>query len=236
MKVVILILLLVVPGFFCNSQPPAEEVIGNTWYDVQTTRSMQNRIYYFPDGSIGAVFNMAFDFLLFPDLGVGYNYFDGNNWGPLPTQSITSGLAKNPSYTKFGEDGEIVVSEGENGLFINYRMTKGEGDWEQFIFQGPTGYEKLYSPQIVTTGNYNEIIHLLALKKVDTIQFEEFDQDNCGQVLYSQVIGLWRLPGRCFIMNLNLTRTILDSLNFHLFGQNRKIIRSPFWLVTITLI
>ncbi len=171
---------------FTQTWSPEEEIIGNTFYDVQTTRSMQNRIYLYEDETIGAVFNFGFNWPSYPDLAVGYNYYNGNFWGPYPTQSITSGTAKNPSYTKFGENGEIVVSEGENGLYINYRMTKGQGDWEEVIFQGPAGFEKLFSPQIVTTGTYNEVIHLLALRKDESIQFEDDYQDNTGQVLYSR--------------------------------------------------
>jgi hypothetical protein len=147
---------------------------------------MQNRIYYYNDGTIGAVWNLAFDFSTWDDLGVGYNYFDGSNWGDWPVQSITSDIAINPSYTKFGNNGEIVASEGENSLFLNYRMNKGEGEWEEFILPGPAGFEKLFSPQIVTTGNFNEILHLLALKKDTSIQFEDFDQDNVCKVIYSR--------------------------------------------------
>ncbi len=187
-------------------QTPEEEIIGTTWYDVQTTRSMQSRIYYFPDGTIGATWNMSFDLYGWEEMEIGYNYFDGDNWGPYPTQSIANVSARNPSYTKFGEDGEIVVSEGENGLIINYRMTKGEGDWEEMIFQGPAGFEKLYSPQIVTTGNSDEVIHLLALKKMDSIQFEDYYQDNTGQVLYSRsldYVTTWDILHHEFDFNQN---------------------------------
>ena len=186
MKTQTLFLAFIILTFYSFSQTPDEEIIGTTFYDVQTTRSMQSRIYYFPDGTIGATWNMSFDLYGWEEMEIGYNYFDGDFWGPYPTQSIAIVSARNPSYTKFGEEGEIVVSEGENGLVINYRMIKGEGDWEQFIFQGPTGFEKLYSPQIVTTGTYNEVIHLLALRKDESIQFEDDYQDNTGWVLYSR--------------------------------------------------
>ncbi|MCD4729603.1 MAG: hypothetical protein K8R74_03305, partial [Bacteroidales bacterium] len=110
MKAWILLLILVLLTLSSITQEkilsPIEEIIGNTYFDVQTTRSMQNRIFYFDDGTIGSVLNLAFDFSTWDDLGVGYNYFDGINWGSWPTESITSGKAKNPSYTKFGQNGE----------------------------------------------------------------------------------------------------------------------------------
>ena len=37
-----------------------ETQIGSTLYDLQTLRTMQNRIFRFNDGSIGAVWNMRF--------------------------------------------------------------------------------------------------------------------------------------------------------------------------------
>ena len=163
---------------------PEEYPIGTTWYDVQTTRSMQDRIYHFEDGTIGAVFNFSNDPTGFEDLGVGYNYYNGSNWGPWPTSTITSGPSLNPCYTKYGENGEIVASEGENGLFINYRVIKGIGDWQEMIFPGPTGCTKLYSPQIATSGPDNLVIHILALCKNDSIQLNY--QDNIGKVLYSR--------------------------------------------------
>ena len=56
---------------------PSEETIGNTYYDLQTWRAMQNRIFYFDDGSIGAVWNMGMNLPNFNDMSIGYNYYDG---------------------------------------------------------------------------------------------------------------------------------------------------------------
>jgi hypothetical protein len=163
-----------------------EDIIGNTFFDVQTTRSMQSRIHYFNDGTVGVAYNIMNNFPPYNDFGIGYNYYDGTSWDPYPTQSITSGIALNPSYSKFGPNGEIVVSEGENGLFINYRINKGSGDWQEIILSGPAGYGKLYSPQIVTTGTSNQTIHVLALRKDTIIDFEDADQNNNCKVLYSR--------------------------------------------------
>ncbi len=166
----------------CQSLPPDEVDIGDTWYDVQTTRSMQNRVFCFEDNTIGATWNCGF--MDYNYVGIGYNYYNGEAWDAFAQQTITSGPAKNPSYTKFMENGEVVVSEGANVLYFNYRLTKGEGDWEEVIISGPPGYSKLYSPQIVTTGLYNEVIHLLTLKKESGLQLPY--QDNIGKILYSR--------------------------------------------------
>ncbi|MEZ5083609.1 MAG: T9SS type A sorting domain-containing protein [Bacteroidales bacterium] len=177
---IFVVITFLVNPLFSQPKTPEEFTIANTWYDIQTTRSMQDRIYYFDDGTIGAVFNLMYT----DDLGVGYNYYDGNSWGPEPMYPITTSPSLNPSYTKFGENGEIVASEGSNGLYINYRTEKGTGDWNQIVFPGPVSCTKLYSPQIVTAGTDYHIIHILALCK-DTSQQLEY-QDNIGKVLYSR--------------------------------------------------
>ena len=140
--------------------PPEEAIIGDTYYDLQAWRAMQNRMYFFDDGTIGAVWNLGFNYPAFNDLGIGYNYFDGNAWGMDPYQSITTGWAIFPSYTDYGENGEICVSQGQNGLFINWRTNKGTGNWQQSLMTGAD----LKHPVVVTTGANNEIVHLLYLK------------------------------------------------------------------------
>ncbi|MEZ5198271.1 MAG: hypothetical protein R2764_18350, partial [Bacteroidales bacterium] len=163
MKNFTLLLLLVFLTNFLTCQTdlplPAEETLGNTYYDLQTWRTMQNRIFYYDDGTMGAVWNMGMNFPGFNDLGIGYNYYDGNAWGPWPFQSITSGLAENPSYTNYGDNGEICVSQGSSGLYINWRENKGTGSWQQMQFPGTN----LKHPVVVTAGTDNGIIHLLYL-------------------------------------------------------------------------
>ncbi len=138
---------------------PTEEIIGNTFYDLQSWRTMQNRIFYYDDGTIGAVWNMGMNFPNFPDMGIGYNYYDGNMWGPYPWQSITSGWAINPSYTAYLESGEMCVSQGNDGLYISYREEKGTGNWTEGYFPG-TGYKH---PVVVTSGVDHSVIQLLYL-------------------------------------------------------------------------
>lgn len=183
---VFLFLILLIAGQEKKTWPPEEEIIGNTYYDVQTTRSMQTRIHYFNDGTVGITYNIMNNLPPYNDFGIGYNYYDGTNWDPYPTQSITSGIAIKPSYSKFGANGEIVVSEGANGLFINYRLDKGSGNWQEIILSGPAGFGKLYSPQIVTSGTLNQTIHILALRKDTILDFEDPSQENICKVIYSR--------------------------------------------------
>ncbi|MCD4746667.1 MAG: hypothetical protein K8R58_10245, partial [Bacteroidales bacterium] len=161
--VLFLFILIISSALAQDSKFVDETVIGETYYDLQTWRSMQNRIYHFNDGTIGTVWNMGFNYPQFPDMGIGYNYFDGNNWSDWPFQSITSQWATNPSYAPFGENGEIVVCQGQNGLIITYRENKGTGEWQESYFSG-TG---LIHPLIVTTGINHSTIHILYLQQDD---------------------------------------------------------------------
>ena len=159
-KITILIAILFIANFlYC--QTPAEEIIGNTFYDLQTWRATQNRVHEFEDGTIGSVWNQAQNWPSFPDKGIGYSYFDGSQWNglPFPITSITSGWATFPSYTALGENGEICISQGANGLIISSREVKGEGDWNESHFPG----NGLKHPVVVTSGPNHDIVHLLYL-------------------------------------------------------------------------
>ena len=38
-----------------------EDIIGTTWYDLQTNKALQNRIWCYDDGTIGAVWTMGME-------------------------------------------------------------------------------------------------------------------------------------------------------------------------------
>ena len=64
------------------------DVIGTTYYDLQTNTSMQSRMYLYDDGFIGGTFTYGTNYPGFPERGTGYNNYDGANWGAYPTQRI----------------------------------------------------------------------------------------------------------------------------------------------------
>ncbi len=145
-----------------------EEHVGTTWYDLQSNTSMQNRVYKYDDGTIGVTYTIGFNHTTsFDDRGTGYNYFDGNNWGPIPTEKIETDRTGWPSYAPFGENGEIVVSHyagaAVEGLAFSWREEKGTGDWQHFDMTGPSGSPGMAWPRLVTSGVDHSIIHLIAL-------------------------------------------------------------------------
>jgi len=164
-------------------------VIGGTRFDLQTNNSVQNRIFAYSDGTIGAVWTMGFFDPAFPGRGTGYNYFDGNNWGPIPTVRLESERCGWPSYAPFG-DGEIIASyRSEPGLYhvikFVWREIKGEGEWIEFDFEPPPGAYGLMLPRMVTSGENHDVIHLIALTTPVAnggVVYEEQD----GALLYSR--------------------------------------------------
>lgn len=111
----LLAIAVILPLFAFNQKFNSSDniIIGKTWYDLQTWRANQNRIFMFDDGTIGAVWNMSFDYLWNQDMGVGYNFNDGDEWtNASPEKSITSIWSIFPSYTAYGENGEICFSQG----------------------------------------------------------------------------------------------------------------------------
>jgi hypothetical protein len=135
-----------IPGVF-------EAMLGETSWDNQTNASVANRIYAYPDGTIGAVWTM----LNQSHRGTGYNYFDGVEWGPEPLVAIEPVSTGWPSYFPLGNGEMIVAHDTEGGLHISKRAVKGTGVWitDTMNATGPgVGW-----PRVITTGN---IIHIIA--------------------------------------------------------------------------
>ncbi|MEZ5197855.1 MAG: hypothetical protein R2764_16155 [Bacteroidales bacterium] len=98
--------------------------IGDTRYDDQANASIQNRIYLYNDGTLGATWTRAMEDGTWSDRGTGYNYFDGNSWGDYPEIQVEDERTGWPSYSLWGENGEIIFAHGANGLVISSRADK----------------------------------------------------------------------------------------------------------------
>ncbi len=147
---------------------PEEEIVGNTFYDLQSNSSMQNRIFVYDDGTMGAVWTIGYDFPNFAgDRGTGYNYFDGNNWGPIPTERLEADRTGWPAYSAWGENGEINTihysGAATEGLVFSRRETKGTGDWTQFDFHSPQATAEYLWPRMTTGGVNHSVTHLISL-------------------------------------------------------------------------
>jgi hypothetical protein len=151
------------PSIPTNKQLMDDPTLMSTRYDLQTNLSDQNRIYLYPDGTIGATATMAHTDT-YNDRGTGYNYFDGSTWGPLPDARIESEKVGWPSYAPFGPTGEIIVTHtNSSGLMIAKRTTKGTGTWTLSFLPGPAGAVDISWPRMVTNGPNHNYIHILAV-------------------------------------------------------------------------
>ena len=156
------------PGF--ETTIPGEkiltEIAGYTYYDLQTYGAMPQRIYAYPDGTIGATWMMAFATTDWIDRGTGYNYYDGNSWDIPPVTRVESGRTGWPSYAPLGAGGEIIVAHYLNGdewvLLFNHRPAKGSGNWSEFMLDGPAIGTGLVWPAMITSGPSHNTIHILA--------------------------------------------------------------------------
>ena len=78
-----------VSEFVLFSNGMSEQIIGETYYDLQTNSSIQNRLFVHDDNTISATCTMSPDFQTdFPNRGTGYNYFDGTSWMDIPESRI----------------------------------------------------------------------------------------------------------------------------------------------------
>jgi len=148
-----------------NTELEGLDVIGHTWYDFQSNVALDNRMVTFDDGTMAAVwtFGPEGEDPGFAGRGTGYVYFDGNEWGPAPTERIENDRCGWPSVAAWGENGEIVASHGSEGtqlgIYISSRETKGTGEWSSFVFEDANG-QALF-PRMITSGENNEFVHLL---------------------------------------------------------------------------
>ncbi|MAJ98578.1 MAG: hypothetical protein CMD07_04835 [Flavobacteriales bacterium] len=145
-----------------------EEIIGNTYYDLQTNKSVQNRLYVHENGNISAVWTMSPNTNDgFPERGTGYNFFDGNSWMDYPNVRIETERTGWPSITGL-KGGEILASHifgnPEYHTQISKRLTLGEGNWiESLLPNSDFGsvYDNVW-PRMKVGGSNGETIHLIS--------------------------------------------------------------------------
>ncbi len=149
--------------------PPVEDVAGSTYYDNQSNSSTQTRIAEFNDGTIGLTFTFGVAYPSFPERGTGYNYYDGNAWGPIPTERIENDRSGWPAYAAYGENGEIFVSHTSNessvpsGLIVGSRTNKGSGSWTLNNLHSPLATAEFLWPRCSTGGTNNSVLHVIAI-------------------------------------------------------------------------
>ncbi|MCC7233341.1 MAG: T9SS type A sorting domain-containing protein [Bacteroidia bacterium] len=118
-----------------------EQIIGYTYYDLQTNGTISNRLVKNADGTFSACWTFSPQDAsgLFPNRGTGYNYYDPNNggWFFTPTgpggdypnariETARTGFT-NIAVTESGR--EISISHSGTNMTQTTRPSKGTGAW-----------------------------------------------------------------------------------------------------------
>lgn len=163
--------------------------LGFSCFDLQTNHATQNRIFLYPDGTIGAVWIHGNSYVSYIDRGTGYNYYNGLHWLDPPAGRIENVRTGWPSYNPWESAGEIITTHTgtANGVCIARRTIRNFGLWEFLYKPGPLGWETLLWPRSVTSGPNHEFLHLIALTPpVRNGGVPYYGQD--GSLLYSRSI------------------------------------------------
>ena len=133
-----------------------------TNYDLQSNRSLGNRIATWADGC--AAFTATWDHsnnTSFPDRGTGYNFYTPDTKGMGDEPEVRQEPMKSgwPSIAACGE-GEILTSHA-TGTNVYYRPTKGEGDWQLLV-----NFPDATWPRVVCSGPNDEYIHIVFAKQI----------------------------------------------------------------------
>jgi len=151
----------------------SRNIIGTTFYDLQTNGSQAPKVYAHADGTISAVWTTMAGGS--SSRGTGYNYFNGTGWinPSTSTDRIEQSKTGWGTMTCVG-DAEIVASHNGlatgGALVISIRPHKGTGDWTYSTLEGPAVSNGsntstcLLWPAIASIGN---TIHLIACTESD---------------------------------------------------------------------
>jgi hypothetical protein len=139
--------------------------LGTTYYDLQTNTSLDHRLHYYSDGTMGGTFTRSQEQSGYSDRGTGYNFYDGTTWGLAPTARIETLRTGWPSYFPLGATGEGVIAHqnATSPLIKNTRPNKGTGTWTQTTLSVPAGASGLDWPRVVSNGPDNTYIHVIVV-------------------------------------------------------------------------
>lgn len=143
---------------YVNSKSFLGDSLGETWYDLQTNKCVQNRIVKHSDGTISAAWTMS-DNSGFADRGTGYNYYNGTSWSAFPLARIEPVRVGWPSMT-VSNGNEVVITHSATSLYMATR-TKGTGTWTSAPIAHTSAQEQTW-PRAMGAGLTSQKIHLIA--------------------------------------------------------------------------
>lgn len=133
-------------------------VIGSTYYDLQSNSSVADRIVVNADGSIATcwTFDPTAGDKTYPVRGTGYAYFNGSTWSAPPTSRVETARVGwgNIANTRSGKELILSHNGGASKLHLASRATKGTGAWTESTTTVPTATTGgNFWPRMVTAGD-----------------------------------------------------------------------------------
>ncbi len=150
----------VVVEFISPNSGPTGQIIGNTYYDLQTNNTTSERIYVAPNGKISMSWTFAPDNTAnFPNRGTGYAYYNGSSWTASPTNRIESLRTGWPTVSVTGAGNEIIVAHDGANLIQNI-STFGAENWVQSTILNSSNF---FWPRSAVCGTDNNTVNIISV-------------------------------------------------------------------------
>ena len=140
----------------------ALDIIGNSFYDLQSNACVDDRIHYDPtSGEVMGVWTMSLaPGPAFNDRGTGYNYYDGSQWQSPPTARLENLRTGWPSLV-VTDTSEVIVSHSADDLVAVVRAGRGSGAWSNMTLSSLT--DGVLWPRAVVGGSNGKTVHVVAI-------------------------------------------------------------------------
>lgn len=136
--------------------------IGETFYDLQSNGSVDNRLQYNPTtGQVSGTWTTSAATDPYSDRGTGYNFYNSTTWGAKPTSRVESIRVGWPSIVVTDTSEFIITHSGAN-MVSNVRTTAGFGNWtENTTFTSLT--DGCLWPRAIGGGANGKTVHVMAI-------------------------------------------------------------------------
>lgn len=136
--------------------------IGETFYDLQSNGSVDDRIQYnATTGQVSGAWTSSAASDPYSDRGTGYNFYNSTTWGSKPSSRIESIRVGWPSIV-VTDTSEFIITHSGAGMVSSVRATPGFGNWtENTAFTAvPDG---CIWPRATAGGSNNKSIHVISI-------------------------------------------------------------------------
>jgi len=167
----------------------SSDVIGSSYYDLQSNSSVADRIVVNADGSIAAVWTMDLvngEQPTYTSRGTGYAYFNGSVWSAPPSARVEAGKTGWGNIVNTRSGRELILSHSgtTTGLNLAARPSKGTGVWAESVTAVPSATTggNLW-PRMVNSG---DTVYVISVTQHTTTAGAAMFQGLNGAVCFSR--------------------------------------------------